>query len=395
METYHPAVQTAIRQLFLDYDKENRKFCSALLSGSAVAKYANKTTAARINDATLNNGMYLGHDLPLLQCWQKHKERWQETCQAVSDITKTFFSELSKRCLSVAEIVVAMMLMKSRYFTIKRDPEFIEKMQAIPLPHYNTSLPWKTVFTKIDMDAAARQKVTCPEMSQIFKESTEAILNALRRDPMCFEGSIGLLKQLRTGTWSEIVTDEQAKQLCFGGVRAAVIAPNTSVHDKLDCYQHFETGDFAALTSLLLTVQLSIRVNLLLEKSPEFSSLPSTERELQFGKLKLQRILGELDKNPYTRLFRYPANFKHKKRLIDCELIINDKTIRTVLDTEVLYYLFGEEQHQLFADALEQGMELKKKKFLQKGEKSATVDRNGISVPTSWSKKPHFKNLRG
>lgn len=391
METYHPAVQAAIHRLFIEYEKENRKFCSALLSGRAVTKYANTTTAARISDATLNNGMYLYHDLPLTQCLQKHTERWQDICQSVADITKTFFSELSKRCLSVAEIVMAMLLLKLRYFTVTRKTDLIEKMQATPLPHYNPNLQWKKVFTLIDMDGVPRQKVACPEMSQIFLDSIEAIIDALHRDPMCFESSIDLLQQLRTGA---VVTDAQAKQLSLGGLTPKAIAAKDTLQKKLVCYQQFESGDFAQLLSLLLTVQLSIRVNLLLERSPEFSSLNPREREVQFGDLRLQQIFGELEKNPFTDLFRYPVNFKHKKRLLDCELIINNAQIRTVLDTEVLYYLFGEEQPQLFVDALAQGLVLKKKKFLQKGEKSATVDRNGIVMPICWSKNPHFKNLR-
>lgn len=410
MEEYHPLVQEALKQLFAKWKKATEKLCGALQSGKATRIFVKHRMPVIINNATLQAGLYLYHDLPLATCLEKHNARWKNTSQEVLEITKTFYTELSKRCLSVAEIVVAMFLVKERYFVTtaqkqeQSKTDCVKDARQLELPHYNPGLSWQSVFDHIQINGVARQQVTCNEMEISFRESFAAVIRLLQQDKMALEGNLGLLQRWRTSP--ETISDSAAKELCFGGLSPAAVMQQVENDDQLqknslDSYQLFEGGDFKRLTSLLLMVQISIRVILLLLNAPDFPLLTGKERELQFANVTLYRIIRVLEKNthPYVE-FGLPTSFKRAKEdddvrfLLECELLIDNVPHQTILELPVLYYLFGETSHQLFCDAFAEFYAIKQRSFIEAGKRSPTVTHNGITMPAAWARKSHFENLR-
>ena len=402
MESFseNPIIESAVQKVYSTWEEKHKTMVQMLKNGRTVKRYAHKRTRHIVDRVTLEYGMYAYHNLPLDVCLQKHTDRWIGVSRISADITKTFVCEMSQRCMSMAEIVIGMLIIKTRYYVGKLSPEFCNDAKVLVVPHYNSGTSWRTVFEMLLLCGQSGQKALCPEMDVVFERCNRALFNALIADPMVFEKNGYLLSALYTDSFEEVQIDGTIKEnLCFGGLEPRDISKcdrrenRDALVDILTCYRDFENGKFSQVTSLLLTVQLSIRVNLLLYQTQEFSTINKKEREAQFPSLELSSVGRVLKHHPLISLFKYPNSLADcQKPLLESVLSFCGESHTVVLELPILYYLFGEKNHsQIFNALYHFNVSEKKTKFLTSS--SERVSFEGTTFPKKWTKYKVFDEL--
>jgi hypothetical protein len=399
LDQYHLDIQTAVKVVFSDWTKAYRNFVTSLKNGRHLRNYIHTRTPTIFEKASLQNGMYVYHDALLHVCISKHIERWKEVSQVASNMTRTFLSEMAKRCLSMTEIVIIIFLLKTRYFLGKLTSVFYDAAKTLSVPHYNTDIKWPMVFTRVSEYAQGRQKVTCPEMDVVFQRCITSVFNLIINKAVSFESNIKILEALYENDWKDVQLDDDIiENLCFGGLSPIIIAKcggrmNYRLLRNLECYRNFENGNFLDITSLLLTVQISTRVNLIIQSRPDQRFVTKKELELRFSDIKLNKITRVLNRDPLYELFMYPKSFagSHPPHF-ECIVCIGDIIYTTVLELAVVYWLFGETKHSVICDALYVFMVTSKiNSFMQSS--TETVQYKGTEYPKRWTKYKVFKEL--
>jgi len=395
MDQYHPEVQKVAERVFQEWKKRHANLENSLKTGRFVRHYAQSRSQILFDYANLQHGMYNMHDVMLSKCITTHVARWKEVREMAYNMTRAFLSEMAKRCLSMTEVVIVIFLLKTRYFAGKLNPELWAAAKGLQVPHYNPEVKWIAVFEVVSQHAQGREKARCPELQPVFQRCLRIVFNAITRNSMVFEKNIEVLQALYDHRWEDIQLDEDVKEnICFGGVLPKTLSRNNGrLHRTLECYRNFENGNFSDILALLLTVQLTIRCNVILHNRPDQQFISDRERELRFGNVKLLQIHEVANVDPLYELFQYPKSFDGGRRpFLHCVVAVDGKQYYPTLELAVAYCLFGERQHVMITEALYGFMvDGKMKAFM----KPATefVDYKESKFPKKWLKYKLFKRL--
>jgi hypothetical protein len=395
MDLCHDDVKVVAQDLFETWNQRYTKFIKTLESGKFVNRFIQSRVPDLLGQVSFNYGLYDQSDVGLHRCMVIHTQRWTQIQSTAQKMTRAFLEDLSKRCLSMTEIVIVSMLMKIRYFLGDINDETYGQALALSVPHYNPDISWPSVFETMICWLQNPSKITCPEMKTIFQHTIRSILDAVANDPHVFEKHVSLLEHLYSNKWEDVeFTQEQKENLCFGG-----LAPSDFMHNNgrmlrvLQCYRNFENGDFSDLLSLLLSVQLTIRTSLLLQTRQDRAFFNSKDLKDKFESIKLVRIIRIMNNEPLFELFQYPRSFSGGKRpFVYCEVQIKEESYFPTLELAVLYAMFSSENHRMICDHLHQFLVDDKKVAFQK-EASETIEYKGHPMPKKWLKYKIFKDL--
>jgi hypothetical protein len=397
MDKYHEDIQRAANGVFQDWNKRHSNLEQSLKTGRFVRQYARTRAQSILENANLQHGMYIHHGMSLSGCIESHIERWIEVRLLSSKITQTFISEMPRRCLSMAEIVVIMLLLKTRYYIGKLTQELCDTARGLLVPHYNPEIKWSAVFEAVVTNVQSRQKVTCPELSRVFQIVIGAVFTALTRNPMILDKNVDMLKTLYadTHTWEDIELSQDDKQnICYGGVNPKLLAHRSGrILRTLECYRNFENGEYSDLSALLVTVQLTTRCSIIFNDHSDQQFITQKEREGKFSNVKLIQITDVSNSDPLYELFQYPKSFEGGRTpLMQCDVEIDGKLYSPTLELAIAYALFGEHSHDVINDALKGFMVDRKIEYFMK-KSTDTVTYLDTTFPKKWMKYKFFKDL--
>lgn len=395
MDACHPEAKKVAEKIFKSWEDRYSKFVKALESGKFVYRFIRSRVPALLDQVSYNQGLYDMHDVPLHRCIKAHIDRWKSIQTIAKNMTQAFLEQLSKRCLSMTQIVVVSILMKIRYFLGDITDTTHEKALMLPVPHYNPNISWPSVFDTMLCGLENPSAITCPEMKTIFQHTVRAVLDAIEKNPHIFEKNIDLLGQLYENKWEDITfTDEQTENLCFGGVPPHLFTrENGRILRVLQCYRNFENGDFMDLCSLMLSVQLTLRTSLLLQTRQDRAYLSNKDLKDKFESAKLVRIMRIMNNEPLFELFQYPRSFSGGKRpFVYCEVKIHGVSYFPTLEMAVVYAMFCVDSSELIFESLRRFFVEEKIQTFKKSSSDVVMYKE-MPLPKKWLKYKLFKEL--
>jgi hypothetical protein len=370
-------------------------FENSLVSGKYSKRFVQGRVPNLLSVVRFETGLYVKHDIPLFECLKFHRTRWTNIQQAAANISKSFLMQLSKRCLSMTEIIIVSMLMKLRYFVGDISDDIYDRCMNLEVPHYNKSLEWFRILDAVVNVTQNPGRITCPELCAIFKEMLDFIFEAIQKTPDIFEQQLNLLQTLFQSDWKDLnLTNEEKQHICFGGLHPRVFARNNNhVLRVLTFYRDFENGNFEEVTTLLLSIQITIRVSQILQTLEDRYTLNPIECQEQLSGIQLVRIVQVMNKDPLFALFNYPKSFiGGKKPFVHCEVMIEKQSFFVVLELAILFAIFKNTHQNVIMSALRKFLVDKKKKAFQ-NPNGETIMYKGVSMPKRWLRFAIFKEM--
>lgn len=390
---HEDAVQVA-RVQFKKFQAQYEHVIKSLRSGASINNFRARQMPVFSQQINYNNGLYNKHDADLKACVAFHTERWIYESNSVQSITRTFLGELSKRCLSVTEIVLVTMLYKARYFIGDIPFALGSRSSALKVPHYNQDIKWRYLYDTMIDAVQNPSTVSCPEMKNVFEKTLTTVIEAIEKSPSLLEKSVPIVERLFDMKWDDCkLTHSQKENVCFGGLDPQEFTHSASKIKTMACYRNFENGDFTEISSWLLSVQLTLRVWLLLSSyQDEFTILPRDVKE-RFSGITLVDIRNAVSTNHLFNLFQYPLSLKGgEPPFMQCEVKIEDRTYYPVLEVAVVYALFGHLHDERICTALKKVLVNDKLEHFNKPT-TDTIKYKDMPLPKKWLRYRVFKEL--
>jgi len=287
-------------------------------------------------------------DSPLEVCLAENRARWASAQHDLRTASLTMLPMLSKRCLSVGEILVLQLLYRSgRCCDQAIRDELGQEIEALSLDHYNPQVNFREMVETFA--APTGRSVICPELRALFTGVAGSIIGFLKSNPQVFEGTLEtLVKPLREQPGNEMQLDRvdegfHSHLWLVGHDPESFSDIDLDIKLPLVCWERFENGEQADLLGLLLTHQIVLRAVKGLRHTQENVSFSEDVLQSMFGDLGLLDVLAVDSEDPQLKLFGPYAGITSygPGPFVQSRIALGGETFVVGLPLVVLYLLFG------------------------------------------------------
>jgi hypothetical protein len=356
-------------------------------------------------------GIYGGLTFTLTACVKLHEKRWEVLHKELQNVTRGAFIEFSKKCFTLSQIVVVIVIMKCRLIFGEVPNDFVEFINQLSVPSINRNLDWPSVLEQLYGNATHAKTPIGVELQEVYRRYVEVLLTAMSRNPNLFEFEQPVLKDLYSMSSLEEAQKRvesypparrMAMTLGLLSEKTLLEAADNKVlvfSKSLKIIQDMEANRLVDFITLLLQVQLTARC-LTSWKEGGDPQVNQSEIPTLYADMELLSIVNISGTNDVIDLFKYPLSLYRGiegKQVIyfTCEVVFGDKKTSYFpqLELPVAYYLFGRQNNVMFVDALFSTMVTKQmRQFLRLTEVVTLED--GSIIPKNWLTLPEFEGMQ-
>jgi len=358
-------------------------------------------------------GMYTGLEFTLDACMHLHEKRWAKLQQELSNATRGTFVEFSKKCFTLSQVVIAMVVLKCRVVFGHVPDDFKALINKLSIASINPKINWDNTLDSLYRNSIDAKIPLGACLQTVFRRYARVILTAMDKNDKVFEFPQPFLKDLNaTASLEEAKArlesypPKQLRAMSLGLVGGKSLVDTAALPDdsltltSLGVIQDIEANVLDDIQALLLQVQLTARCWMSWEESGG-GALYLDEEELvtRYANMQLVCVKQVTSRSDQVDLFQYPLSLypdakSNSAIYLTCEVFFPDAKTSYFpqLELPVAFYMFGHQHQRLLADALFRTMVTHEMRgFLQARE---TVElQDGSVIPKHWLDRPAFADV--
>jgi len=202
-------------------------------------------------------GLYQWHDIYLHECIDKHIEQWTDKYTYLKSVTKTTFSMLYPKNVSVTEIVILSAMLKLRYISGDIPSDLENKLLRLQPCHYSDDLTWKDIYNHMLLYSQDATRPNSAELKNLFIQLLYRLIDIITESPAIFEThkhKIKMHDDHNIVDWKQLPSEDE-KLMMLGFIEPSSFCDNAI----FQLYVDIENGNFTILSNYLVQVQLHLR----------------------------------------------------------------------------------------------------------------------------------------